>query len=563
MKKSTIFFAGITGFLFSLTFSSNPVFAKDRFTVSQIVKAVTVKILPNGEEDDTGSGVIVNKQGDTYTIVTNAHVLCGQEVLKTKACNTAPKYTIITFDKHHHKVSSATVMRVDPALDIAVIKFRSLLPYQAAQLAKNSPIKNQDLVYTAGFPANSSELKFDSGQVVAHTKDRISSKDGGYTMLYDAETLPGMSGSGVFDQEGKVVAIHGQGDKFKDGTETTPGSDIRIQEKIGVNRGIPISRLQVNNGQVTAVSNKVTAPTTADAFLTLSFNKFISPNLEKIESEKLAALALVNNAIEKQPNYLYAYLLRGWIYTQLQDNKKALADFDRAAALDDKVYAVYLLRSSTRAAIGNEKGALSDIDRALALKPGNIIALQNRGTYRLSTGNPRGALADFDRALSVNPNSILALVGRCNSYAGLGNHQTTEKECNIAIEKAGSQNSQALSGRATARFSAGNKKGALEDIDNAIQLDPKNSAFYINRGSFRYADGNKQGALSDFKTALKLGSTNINMYLGIGLIEEENGNLSEALTFYKKGLDIYIAQGNILGGASLVYRITQIEGKIR
>jgi tetratricopeptide (TPR) repeat protein/V8-like Glu-specific endopeptidase len=563
MTKPSTFLVGVFGTLLSLIFTEGHALAKTRFGVSQIARAVTVRIVSSGNNPDPGSGIIANKQGDVYTIVTNAHVLCKEGRNSYKKCSPKPGYTITTFDKHQHQVSSATVAKIGDDLDIAIIKFRSPRNYSVAQFAKSASVKNQDLVYSAGFPGGGSELKFNSGKIVANTEERLSKDGGGYTTLYDADTLPGMSGSGIFNSEGQVVAIHGQGDKFKSGTEISAGGDLRISEKIGVNRGIPIGRLQFTNNQVTAVNRQVSAPTTADAFLIDSFNKFITPDLKRIESEKRAALVLVNKALAKQPNYLYAYLLRGWIYTQLQDNKSAIQDFDRAISLDNKIYSSYLLRSSTRAVINDLKGAASDLDRAIALKPDSTIALENRGSLRLSTGDLRGALEDFNRALSLNSLSTIALVGRCNANSGLGNHQSALQDCETAITQTGRKNSAAFSGRAVAKFRSGDKKGAIEDIDDAIKLDKKDAGLYINRGSFRYASNDKQGALSDFRTALGLGSANINMYLGIALIEEENGNLREALAFYTKALNEYSRQGNLFNQAALIYKITEIENKIR
>jgi tetratricopeptide (TPR) repeat protein len=563
MTKPSIFLVGIFGALTSFIFTEGHALAKTRFGVRQIAWAVTVRIIPGGNQPDPGSGIIANKQGDVYTILTNAHVLCGKGALKQKKCSTKPSYTITTFDKRQHQVSSATVARIGNDLDIAIIKFRSPLNYSVAQFAKSASVKNQDLVYAAGFPGSSSELKFNSGKIVANTEERLSKDGGGYTTLYDVDTLPGMSGSGIFNSEGQIVAIHGQGVRFNSGTETAVGGDLRINEKIGVNRGIPISRLQFTNNQVTAVNRQVSEPATADAFLIQSFNKFITPELDKIESEKREALVLVNKAIGKQPNYLYAYLLRGWIHTQLQDHKSAIQDFDRAIALDNKIYSSYLLRSSTRAVMNDPKGAASDLNRAITLKPDSTIALENRGSLRLSNGDLRGALEDFNRVLSINSYSTIALVGRCSANAGLGNNQSALQDCETAITQTGNKNPAAFSGRAVAKFRSGDKKGAIADMDTAIQLDNKDPNLYINRGSFRYSNGDKQEALSDFKTALNLGSTNINMYSGIAVIEEENGNLKAALFFYQKALAECSRQGNLLSQGLLIYKITDLENKIR
>jgi WD40 repeat protein/Tfp pilus assembly protein PilF/V8-like Glu-specific endopeptidase len=538
--------------------------------VKQIAKAVTIKITSSSSKHGPGSGIIVNKQGDEYTILTNAHVLCGSgiNVYKLKQCGAKPNYyTIYTPDARQYQAPSTTVVKIGNELDIAIVKFRSPINYPVAQFAKSLQVGNQAQVFSAGFPGSKNELKFESGKVVANVSNRLNGDSGGYTMLYDVETLPGMSGSGVFNSEGQVVAIHGRGDVFQDGTETGDVGNWRVGNKIGVNRGIPISQLKVVNNQVTAVNSNISEPSTADGFLIASFNKFVTPDPQKIASDKRTALNSVSKAISKQPNYLHAYLLRGWIYTQLQDYKKALSDLDKGVALNSNYYASYLLRSTVKTAMNDSKGASSDIDRAVQLKPDSTIALENRGVLRLSAKNTRGALEDFNRVLSIDSSSITGLVGKCNANAGLGNYQNALEDCGKVIEKFANSRSKstalasAYSGRGIARFKRGDKKGALQDLDAAIEQDSQNPSLYINRASIRYSMGNRTEALADFKKALSLGSTDINAYLGVGLIEEEEGNIEEAISAYEKAAAVYSREGNFAGLEVVKYRMENLRKK--
>jgi V8-like Glu-specific endopeptidase len=68
-------------------------------------------------------------------------------------------------------------------------------------------------IYVAGYPlpiAFGSERKLEfTGGIVSSRLDRRSS---GYGLRYQAVTRRGMSGGPVFDADGRVVGIHGQGD---------------------------------------------------------------------------------------------------------------------------------------------------------------------------------------------------------------------------------------------------------------------------------------------------------------------------------------------------------------
>jgi hypothetical protein len=87
------------------------------------------------------------------------------------------------------------------------------------------------------------------GSTVAVVNKRLSSDKGGYTVIYNAPTLPGMSGGGVFNKAGQLVAIHGVGDQYTANTgverQISGSSGIAnrpIGSKISYNRGIPTLR---------------------------------------------------------------------------------------------------------------------------------------------------------------------------------------------------------------------------------------------------------------------------------------------------------------------------------
>ena len=50
----------------------------------------------------------------------------------------------------------------------------------------------------------------------------------------------------------------------------------------------------------------------------------------------------------------------------------------------------------------------------------------------------------------------------------------------------------------------GDSKGAIEDYDNAIRLNPEDADIYYNRGLAKKALGQQKAAKSDFEEAKKL-----------------------------------------------------------
>jgi serine protease Do len=172
--------------------------AKSPAEIEQIAKSVLVGIQVLGA-DRIGSGVIVYRQGDRYTLVTNRHVVCG-----SGGCNKsrlAATYRLRTADRQVHQVSNGAVQLLKDSagnsLDLAIVQFRSNRNYPVAQVAEPGSLKVDAAVYTAGFPKDRGFL-FGSGQAHAVVNKRLIGDRGGYTVVYNAETLPGMSGGWGF-----------------------------------------------------------------------------------------------------------------------------------------------------------------------------------------------------------------------------------------------------------------------------------------------------------------------------------------------------------------------------
>lgn len=97
-----------------------------------------------------------------------------------------------------------------------------------------------------GYPANvlnnkyggSRNFEFSPGFVTS----RLNDHPRGYTLRYNALTRGGMSGGPVFDSEGRVIAIHGEGDRDYDTVADEQGNpNGRVATKTGFNAAIPIN----------------------------------------------------------------------------------------------------------------------------------------------------------------------------------------------------------------------------------------------------------------------------------------------------------------------------------
>jgi hypothetical protein len=279
--------------------------AKTPVEIEAIARSVSVKIQVVGTAR-VGSGVIVHRQGDLHTLVTNRHVVCGSRTCKLSK----ETYTLTMADGQRYAIATAGVKLSGEGLDLAIIQFRSSRHYPVSEMADPSSLTANDAVYTAGFPKESGFF-FGQGQARAIVSRRLVGDNGGYTVIYNAETLPGMSGGGVFNQQGQLVAIHGYGDRYTENTQGAADYDrAEVGSKIGYNRGIPLrwivqelSRrgLVVLDRRLPPILLTPGEAVTADEFFIAGFNKIVEPGTD-VQRGRQAALQQLSRAISLNPN---------------------------------------------------------------------------------------------------------------------------------------------------------------------------------------------------------------------------------------------------------------------
>ncbi len=86
----------------------------------------------------------------------------------------------------------------------------------------------------------------------------------------------------------------------------------------------------------------------------------------------------------------------------------ALADADRAVALDGQRVEALVFRAAALRLLERPQEAMRDIERALAIEPGSPEALLERGILRQLGGDEAGARADWESVVVNSPDSAAA-----------------------------------------------------------------------------------------------------------------------------------------------------------
>jgi tetratricopeptide (TPR) repeat protein/S1-C subfamily serine protease len=204
-------------------------------TAQSVAAKVTVRIRVG---QGFGSGVLLGKKGNTYLVLTNAHVVREEAGI-----------SIQTPDGQ-----SYTARRVkDPQVgnfDVALLEFTSNRAYQLAKSGVSSKdefaLREGKLIFAAGFARDSNTLTFRPGTVKQLPQDPfVNGMQVGYATQGDIEQ--GMSGGPILDAAGNLVGINSTYAypikpvyTYADGSKAPPD---KVAEYRQANWGVPIYNL--------------------------------------------------------------------------------------------------------------------------------------------------------------------------------------------------------------------------------------------------------------------------------------------------------------------------------
>jgi S1-C subfamily serine protease len=383
---------------------------------SQILPVMAISASPNINISDRivliqtksgqGSGVIIQRTGNTYTILTAAHVV--------NDLRSSP-LQITTPDRQQYIGEPIEVKIAPNALDLATVSFQSEQNYPVAELGDSAAAIKGQPVFAVGFQGT--DLKLNSGTVVATSRQ---SQDRGYALaIGTADILPGMSGGGLFTQAGTLIGINGKSVGITEIASAQEETRTNFKPVSGL--AIPIDTFKqvassLNVDIASPIPASTTAGLTADDF-------FITAGNKSQKGDYHGAIVDYDKAIALNPQFEEIYFRRGIARTLIKDWQGAEADYTKAIATKPEYAEAYLHRGSIRNTLNNWQGAKSDFDIALDLNPNSLPAYIGRGVALCELDDCKSGIQDYNRAIALNPTSAEAHSRRGFAYYRSGNRQ--------------------------------------------------------------------------------------------------------------------------------------------
>jgi len=197
---------------------------------------------------------------------------------------------------------------------------------------------------------------------------------------------------------------------------------------------------------------------------------------------------------------------RGAAETSLREYKAALADLDRAVAMDPHNGRYLLQRARTDYLLHNPIAAFTDLDLAVKVAPSDPEIRLARAESLLMRKRKADAAVDvaaIDAALPREADERLTLAG-IEQQLDAFDQSISNYDRWIAAHPDDSRQSVALNGRCWTRALAGRDLPlALKDCDAAIRRE-KSPAYFDSRGLVELRMGQYDRAIADYDQALQL-----------------------------------------------------------
>lgn len=214
------------------------------------------------------------------------------------------------------------------------------------------------------------------------------------------------------------------------------------------------------------------------------------------------ALAVLNKALELDPDNATVLNSRGLAYSNKGDEEHALADFDLALQRRPNFPAPYNNRGLIFMRRGELQRAYDEFNIALSLNAGanRYINLFNLGRVQTLRKLYESALANFAEGKQLNPEGWQIPNYRCNTYAEMGRLDVALADCNEVLAQhpkwAGP-----LAGRGNVYRIKGDLDAALKDYNDAIKYNPNFVRAYVGRGQLYEQRKDMVAARADYRSA--------------------------------------------------------------
>lgn len=264
------------------------------------------------------------------------------------------------------------------------------------------------------------------------------------------------------------------------------------------------------------------------------------------------AASAYEKAVERDPSvfrwqYLYVHALRAF------DAERALHESARAVEVDPDYSPAHVIRGELLEEQGDTEAALQQYEKALELDPESPVALFGVGRLTLAEGNAEGAVKLLEKARELDPQAGAIHASLAQAYRRHGDRERAAEEARLAFENKSpvavpdpihfgmrqeSVSSIARLDRAMGAFDAGDFRRAAEILEELVELRPDDADMHSRYGDTLSQLNQTARAKEEYLAALAINPDHASALYGLGNALNREGAHEEAEARYRKALEL-------------------------
>jgi len=246
---------------------------------------------------------------------------------------------------------------------------------------------------------------------------------------------------------------------------------------------------------------------------------------------------LLQEVLGAQPTHPDALRFMGILYAMKRNWPAALVLIDQALELNPDNAFAHSNKGNILQELGRIEDAIESYDRAITLAPDNVEVYNNKGNALQALNQFADSLEWYDRAIALAPQYAMAYNNKGNALQEL-KHFNEAMDCYNKALALGNGADSAFTGIGVVLQQLKRYEEALSFFDKAIALNPQYVEAWTNKGIALKSLKRFEDGLICFDKALALRENNADAWANKGAVLNEITRYEEALACFDKALKI-------------------------
>ncbi|MGA1427498.1 MAG: tetratricopeptide repeat protein [Methylophilaceae bacterium] len=273
-----------------------------------------------------------------------------------------------------------------------------------------------------------------------------------------------------------------------------------------------------------------------------------------------SAIKQAQSFIKHLPNEIFLWNILGACFEKTGDLINAQKSYEQALKINNQIPEIIFNLGAVKFNLNDSQGALDCYDRAIKVRPDFVEVFFNKGILFQQLGNFEEAIVNYQKAIQLQPGFYEALnnMGSVYQQQGRLDEAIDIYRQSLMITKA----SRTHFNLAGALRNLGQLKLAIQEYENAINLEQDNAEFFTDIGDALWHDGNINEGRKFLLKAIEVDPNHPKANYQLAIFYYDNQLFELAIPHFEKA-NLYDASSRALYCHYKLKQFNQFEQKLK